>query len=37
MRKNLFKGEIVCGILLLSVNVTNSEAEQHNIFMHLFI
>ncbi|KRY61679.1 hypothetical protein T4B_6669, partial [Trichinella pseudospiralis] len=29
--------EMLAAILLLSVNMTNREAEQHSIFIHLFI
>ncbi|KRY99604.1 hypothetical protein T4B_12642 [Trichinella pseudospiralis] len=31
------KMEMLAVFLLLSVNMTNSEAEQHSIFIHLFI
>ncbi|KRY98966.1 hypothetical protein T4C_8530 [Trichinella pseudospiralis] len=31
------KMEMLAVFLLLSVNMTNSEAEQHGIFIHLFI
>ncbi|KRZ24006.1 hypothetical protein T4C_1185 [Trichinella pseudospiralis] len=31
------KMEMLAAILLLSVNMTNREAEQHSIFIHLFI